>query len=403
MKKSIHHINKHRHEKKRILFITPELPYTGAPRSLLRMCKVARTLGYGVIVWSAEPGPFSKEYQKYGFKVSIVPVNKANTRATIDRIKKVDLAVCNTILTDEFARICCRYVPTIWYIREATNIPYFAQFSKTRLYTFQNSKDLYCVSDYAANAIKKYTKHKVQVINNCVEDESKNVIAHRVGSSAKVRFFHAGTIEYRKGCDVLLEAYESLPEEYRNRSELYYAGRLIEGEKQFGEDLLRKVENCPGAFYLGEVVDGSILQKMADMDVIIVASRDESCSLVALEGAMLSKPLIVTENVGAKYIVNEDNGVIVKADDAICLGYAMRRMIDNKDNLPYMGEKSRFYYEQFASMEVYTRSMEKLFNKSNEKGTLRCRLRCLRNYIFTSDKLMKLRTYLNTRYRSRYL
>ena len=131
-------------------------------------------------------------------------------------------------------------------------------------------------------------------------------------------------------------------------------------------------------------------------DVIVVASRDESCSLVALEGAMLSKPLIVTENVGAKYIVKEDNGFVVKADDAIGLSNAMRKMIDHKENLSYMGEKSRAYYEQYASMEVYTRSMEKLFSRSNEKGSIRCRLRCLRNYIFTSDKLMKLRTSLNT-------
>lgn len=403
MKNNNHHLKTHQREKKRILFITPELPYTGAPRSLLRMCKVAHSLGYGVTVWSAEPGPFSKEYQKYGFKVSIVPENRANTRAVIGRIKKFDLAICNTILTDEFARICCRYVPTIWYIREATNIPYFAQFSKTRLYTFQNSKDLYCVSDYAANAIREFTRHKVQVINNCVEDESDHVNVHVSGSSNKVKFFHAGTIEYRKGCDVLLEAYESLPEEYRNKSELYYAGRLIEGEKQFGDDLIQKVEMCSGAFYLGEVVDGSILQKMSDMDVIVVASRDESCSLVALEGAMLSKPLIVTENVGAKYIVKQDNGFVVKADDVIGLSNAMRKMIDQKENLSYMGEKSRAYYEQYASMEVYTRSMEKLFSRSNEKGTLRFRLRSLRNLIFTSDKLMKLRTYLNSRYHSKCL
>ena len=47
---------------KTILFVTPELSYSGTPRSTLRMCKVARQIGYNVAVWSAEPGPFEKEY-----------------------------------------------------------------------------------------------------------------------------------------------------------------------------------------------------------------------------------------------------------------------------------------------------------------------------------------------------
>lgn len=392
MKRISYHSTKQHNKKKRILFITPELPYTGAPRSMLRMCKVALSLGYKVSVWSEEPGPFSKEFEKFGFKVKVVPVDKAHVKETINRIKKVDLAVCNTILTDEFARICSRYVPTIWYIREADNIPFFTQFSKVRLYTFQNSKDLYCVSDYAAEAMKKFTRHQVRVVNNCVEDEANHVIASVAGFTDKIRFFHAGTIEYRKGCDVLFEAYESLPKTYREKSELYYAGRLIEGEKQYGDDLLQRIKMCPGSFYLGEIVDGTILQTMANMDVIVVASRDESCSLVALEGAMLSKPLIVTENVGAKYIVKEDNGFIVKTGDVSSLRYAMERMIEQKTMLSCMGNRSRAYYEEFASMEVYIQAMKKLYRKSDEKGTLHGYLHCLRNYIMTSNKLMKIRT-----------
>ena len=99
------------------------------------------------------------------------------------------------------------------------------------------------------------------------------------------------------------------------------------------------------------------------MDVVIVASRDESCSLVALEGAMLSKPLIVTENVGAKYIVeNGSNGIIVKSDDVYSLKNAMMSMIDSRKSLASMGEKSRLLYDKLASMQKHKKDLGDLFN-----------------------------------------
>ncbi|WP_139025413.1 glycosyltransferase family 4 protein [Acetonema longum] len=42
------------------------------------------------------------------------------------------------------------------------------------------------------------------------------------------------------------------------------------------------------------------------MDAFVIVSRDESCSLVALEWAMMGTPLIVSGNVGA------DNGWVVE-------------------------------------------------------------------------------------------
>ena len=81
-------IKKDANGKKKLLFISPEMVYTGAPRSLLRMCKVARNLGYNVTVWSGSPGPFSGEYQKNGFDVDIVPREKAHLTETISKIKR---------------------------------------------------------------------------------------------------------------------------------------------------------------------------------------------------------------------------------------------------------------------------------------------------------------------------
>ena len=373
--------------KKKILFISPEMVFTGAPRSLLRMCKVARNLNYDVTVWSGKPGPFISEYQKFGFDVEIVPKETVHLSDTISRIKKFDMVICNTIVTDSYARICSRYIPTIWYIREATNIPDFTRNNKQMLYTLQHSEDLCCVSDYAAEAIGLYTKKKVRVVHNCVEDEAEKALQYIPGKGEKIRFAQLGTLEYRKGYDVLLTAYQKMPLAYREQSELYFAGGFINSGTSYASFLLNTIKNIPQVHYLGVLTGDEKTKKLSEMDVIVVASRDESCSLVALEGAMLSKPLIVTENVGAKYMVRNDNGYIVKTGDSDSLCEAMMALIDRRNQLQGMGEKSRVYYEQDANMDSYTRDMAELFKLNEKKGTASFQLKRVRARVGTSEVL----------------
>lgn len=356
---------------KRILFVTPELVYTGAPRSLLRMAKVAISLGYEVTVWSALPGPFEAEYESNNIKVEVVQENRLDTREIKKALRKFDLAICNTIMTDKYVRVCGRYMPVVWYIREATNIMDFCRTSPIRLYTLKHSKDIYCVSQYAADALKKYAKHNIKVVHNSVEDETEMALPYQLPTNErKVRFVQFGTMEYRKGYDVLTAAYLLMPKQYQEKCELYYAGGFINSGTPYCSYLFNKIKDIQNIHYLG-VVRGEQkkIEVLSQMDVVVVASRDESCSLVALEGAMLSKPLIVTENVGAKYIVDENNGEVVKTGDAESLCKALMRMIDKQNNFEHMGMVSRDNYAKYASMNSYTNDMEIMYSRTQEKNS----------------------------------
>ncbi|OUP86225.1 hypothetical protein B5F07_02750 [Lachnoclostridium sp. An169] len=353
---------------KKILFVSPELIYSGAPRSLLRMCKVARDLGYGLTVWSAKEGPFRREFEKEGFEVAIVPENKIDQRK--EQIKNYDMAVCNTVMTSKFAEICCQLIPTVWYIREATNIPDFIRNNPERAYVIKYSSDIYVVSDYAATALSQYANEPIKVVHNCVEDESDMAVPYLPGTEEKIKFVQFGTMEYRKGYDVLLAAYKSLPEQYRNKAELYFAGGFINSGSPFCSYLFREMKDVEGVYYIGLIQgEEEKIRQLSQMDVVVVASRDESCSLVALEGAMLSKPLIVTENVGAKYMVSEKNGYIVKTGDVESLRSAMMSIIDCKAQLKQMGKESRLLYDKLAGMNAYTQSMKQLYALSETKNT----------------------------------
>ena len=360
--------DKGKSHKGRILFVTPELIYTGAPRSLLRMCKVAVALGYQPIVWSAKYGPFIEEYNLNNIEVEIVPENMLQREETLQKIQSFDMAVCNTIVTDKYATVCSKFLPTVWYIREATNIPDFCRNNPDRLYALKHSQGLCCVSDYAAAAIRQFTDNEVMIIHNSVEDEKDMALPYVPGSGEKIKFVQFGSMEYRKGYDVLVAAYKALPKEYKEQAELYFAGGFINSGTPFCSWLFSEMQHEEGIHYLGVVAgEENKIHTLSSMDVIVVASRDESCSLVALEGAMLSKPLIVTENVGAKYMVKPENGLIVKTGDVESLRDALMYMIDHRADLEMMGHVSRVNYENMASMDSYTRDMEKLYSMCGMK------------------------------------
>lgn len=352
-------------EKIKILFVSHDMSYSGAPKSLLRMCRVACELGYIPVVWSRLDGAFVKEFNKYGMCVRILKEENLNFEYLKDEIRECALSICNTIVVDKYVNLISRYIPVIWYIREAGDVSSYLKQSETRRKLFQSFPNLVCVSDYARNKLKSYTKMNIDIVENCVEDISH--FKKKVKTCNKVvRFIQFAYIHYRKGYDVLLDAFIGMPTHYKKKAELYFAGPCVNPE-DYASEILEKAQKEDNVFYLGIVKgDAKKAEIYEKMDVVVVASRDEPCSLVALEGAMMSKPLILTENVGAKYIIKNGNGVIVNSDDVLDLRRAMMGMIDNKDKLPIMGEFSRKNYESMASMESYKEAMKKMFAQHME-------------------------------------
>ena len=373
-------------EHNKILFISHEMNYTGAPRSLLRMCKVAKTLGYAPTVWTMCAGPFEKEYAAEGLEVETVAAEETDDPRRLKSISGFDMAVCNTVITARFARACCQRVPTVWYIREAGNMGEILKNSPAETaFILRNSRDIVCTSEYSAKAIRPYISHPVRVIHNCVEDEALLAEPHAPGSGTKVRFIQPGTLEERKGCDVLLSAFEALPPELRRRAELVLAGPGADTD--FGREMLSRAGSIPGVRYMGVITDArERIRTLSRMDVVVLASRDEAGSLVPLEGAMLGKPLIVTKNIGTKYIVGAENGFVTVPGDPASLMRAMARCIEEPERLAPMGFASRRRYETMASMGKYTGDMKELFSLSETKGTPAFRARQIRNVLVFRGK-----------------
>ncbi len=354
----------------KILLISHEFSYTGAPHSLLRIAKVIKKLGCYVEVWGPKKGEFLKEFDREKIRYRIVPARDMERDNNLSRLMQFDMCIINTILADEYYAVIRKYLPAVWYIREATNIPFCCKSSATRMQTLKKAEKVYCVSEYAANYIKKYNKN-VCIVNNCVEDVSNLADPYFGPQNGIVKFIQLGTIEERKGYDLIVEAYDRLPENLKNKVEFYFAGQLRPGfQSVYWQGLLEKIKGYDKIHYIGEIKDETLKAKtISQMDVVIVASRDEACSLVALEGAMFSKPLLLSSNVGAKYMVKDGNGVVFESDNVENLTNSIVFFVKNVEKLTEMGKISRLNYDKYASMSKHESDIENLLRENMIKNT----------------------------------
>lgn len=365
---------------KRILLYTQELTYTGSPHSLLRMARAIKKEGAYVEVWSKESGNFIKEFEKENIKVSVYGNPFLTTGKCAKLISTFDLAISNTVLTERFYMCAKDIIPTIWYIREAHNLPAICIGNPVRENALKTAERLYCVSEYAADFIKSHYNSSVVVVHNCVEDYFTKGDVNSVED--KINIMAMGTVNYRKSFDVFINAYFELPEEYQKKIHLYFAGRLLEECKDFWEPLMQKIEGNPNITFLGEISDTKEkIDIMKKMNVFCIVSRDESCSLVTLEAAMLGKPIIVSENIGAKYMVSKENGWIIETGNEKALADVYKQIAEHPEQLEKMGEYSRNAYLSKATIPLY--------NKNIVEMVLQCLQELNYNYDIQQNEILR--------------
>lgn len=235
-----------------ILLVTPELQYTGAVQSFRRICLVLKNNGYGVEVWSYRQGPFVEEFNKIGIHPRIVDEESIDEAFMLKEASRFNLLIANTVVTYRAADVAQSLMPVIWYIREAQNLPeYF--WKPGREDALRRAKKLYCVSEYAREFIVENYNPNVEVVHNYVDDvfESSCFFLDEKKHDA-VRFLALGTIEKRKGFDVLVDAFIELPKDVREKCELHFAGRLWEGAKNFYPKILEDIKPFENIIYHGE-------------------------------------------------------------------------------------------------------------------------------------------------------
>jgi hypothetical protein len=146
-----------------------------------------------------------------------------------------------------------------------------------------------------------------------------------------IRFLFVGGVGYRKGVDVLIEAWRGLD---RRRAELVVAGTVIDPQ------IAAAAEAC-GMQLRGHLAADQLRQAFVDADVFVLPSRLEGLAHSLLEALSFGLPLIATAETGAgRFLVQDGNGWRVPCGDVQALRAAMENALDQRARLPAMGDAS---------------------------------------------------------------
>lgn len=339
----------------KILLLTHELSYSGAPLVLFYMGRILRKRGYSVTVLSLKDGELRRDFVDEGIVVGIQEEdNRRFDPFLYDWMQQFDLVWGNTVTyyywIGPFSRST---TPFIWWLHESAEA--YEWLGKERMPKETASNiHVYAVGSLALNMAQKYIP--------CVQTESllygipdfKNhldIATDKKGGS-KIVFAMIGTICSRKAQDIFLKAIELLTEEERKKSEFWIIGSIL--NQEFYNKIRSYIEQISEVKILGPYNRDEIKQIYMKVDVVVCPSREDPMPVVATEAMIVGKPSIVSEMTGtAALITDKENGFIVKTEDSQSLAEKMGWIIEHKEEIGNIGFRARRLYEETFSMEVF--------------------------------------------------
>lgn len=200
------------------------------------------------------------------------------------------------------------------------------------------SNHIIAVSNYLKSSIineYKIKEDRISVVHNGVEDkffsEEKESF---IGASQYI--LYVGTITKIKGLDFLLTAVREI-----DNVQLILIGKktdyLDEIEKKYSYLFESKK-----AIYIGEMDTKTLLSAYFNAKFLVLPSHYDSYGMVVLEAMASGKPVIVSDNVGSKEIIeNGKEGFIVPFGDIDLLISAISYLLNNEKAVEEMGQLSK--------------------------------------------------------------
>ncbi|WP_043310822.1 glycosyltransferase [Pseudomonas sp. ML96] len=147
-----------------------------------------------------------------------------------------------------------------------------------------------------------------------------------------------GRLNPIKGPDLLLEAFASLAARYPLTT-LVFAG----ADEELGEPLRAEVARLglvERVLFIGFIAGQIKQDALAAADLLVVPSRREAMSLVALEAGLCGTPVLLTDQCGFDEVARVGAGAVVAAQ-ALAIAAGIEQLLSTSDELPARGEKLR--------------------------------------------------------------
>lgn len=350
---------------KRVLVISHELSRTGAPVVVLDAVREMLSAGYFVVVASYQDGALRQEYEELGVPV-LIDRRLAWGRCELPEKSRFEIQWYMDSLVREFDmlfigtmmghNLIARYqsigIPILWWLHEGTyTLDLVRKYLPERL---ESNVHVFCGGRYVQQMLKKYeVVYPTQSLLYGLSDKALEYKGTSVSAEHdKVRFLIAGTIDERKGQDVIFAAFRKLPAEVMAAAEFIFIGA-----KSFGDvydKVMREKDRYPNVKFLKPISREELFQLYNDVDCLICSSRDDPMPVVATEAMMFCKVCLCSTGAGtAMYLEDMVNGLVFENENADMLAEKICYAVTNHQQLRELGIRGRQVYENNFTMENF--------------------------------------------------
>lgn len=355
----------------KLLFITHQLSKTGAPIVLLDMIRICRQAGAQVDVISLLDGELREELRAMDISVTIEDEFFKKRDTFYELANTYDTVVANTLLTYQVIHVLNGApVPVIWWLHEGEQ--YFEYF-KTVLPDMKSLHPnirTYAVSHYVQDIARRRFGCELPILHFGVREWKGQSGASPSRWNTldpghqRIRFLTAGTYSQVKAQDVLADAIRMLPGALQDQCCFLFCGN----EQTFDPDIFTPVQTLCAesscAYHLPAQPHDALMQLMEEVDFIIVPSRVDPVSAIAVEAMMQKKSCLITDVCGAaRYLEHGTNAFLFSSDDAAGLCGVIVQAVSlygDKDAYRRMCSLSQDVYAAHFSFDVFAPKVKEL-------------------------------------------
>lgn len=345
-----------------ILLVSHDALLGGATIVLQSAAKILKDNGYFVTFLVPEEGRILNELEAEGIDY-IVDSSLYGNDEWMKYANNFDIIFLNTLLMGEkISKLQKFQKKIVWWIHEAQG--YYRNLQKKDFVENNENLAVYCVGEYARSIFERnFSKLNSDILLYGLPDYWKEEWKEEKKTESDIIFLSIGTIEKRKGQDILCEAIESLEDDKRERCRFIFVGKGIH------QDIYAKIEGISLRYpkqieILPPVNRQRIMELYRECTAVICSSRDDPMPVFMTECMMMSKVPICSENTGTAKILSEGyNGFLYSNNSADELASKIRYVIEHKEEMGYIGVNARKTYEDIFSMERFEKNVLGIIEK----------------------------------------
>lgn len=351
-----------------VLLVSHDFSCSGAPLVLLELAKRLKTMGFAPMFVSPSHGPLEDAIVAAGFTYKVVRLaslkghdTRQEQRAFADFVSGFKLVIMNTLASSLWVRTFkSRGTRVILWTHEGDT---FLDIWQDKMGKMSKRLPLFdrilCVSEYAASAVRRISKRKIdiEIFPYGIPDRADDASFELGGSSDKIRCVVGGSIEPRKGQDLLIDALLQLEAHELERLDVVIAGR------ETSDEIVEKIDGCGLSCVrrMDALPQDEWLRHIAKSDVLICPSRDDPMPVVATEAMMFSKVVLVSDHTGTASLLEDGvSGFVVPADDSHALALAIRKVMASRSGFAEIGRRVRRVYEENFTIDAFDGNIRKV-------------------------------------------